>query len=160
MESKQQTGYVLNENDIDDILNELEQQEINNNKKSIPVNIDNNADWNEILKQIGTGNINYIKNLITSNDIDINSQNPINGKTLLIYCVIIGNYDLCRAICNFGADVRIKDNDSKDAVDYATKYGQYKITELLYYRQLSGSLGIDLQNIATQIHHKNKQAQE
>ena len=38
------------------------------------------------------------------------------------------------------------------------KYGRYNITEMIFYRQLSGSLGNDLMSIATQIHLKNKEA--
>ena len=77
----------------------------------------------------------------------------------MIYSVIIGNIDLVNVVCNFGADAHIKDNDDMDALDYARKFGQYKITELLYYRQLSGSLGSDMKHIAQQIHSMDKQAQ-
>ena len=119
---------------------------------------DGDLTWTEITKEIGKGNTTFVKTIITSNDIDINAQNPENGKTLLIYAVIIGNIDLVNIICNFGADVHVKDNDDMDALDYAEKYGQYKITELLYYRQLSGSLGSDMKNIAQRIHALNKQA--
>ena len=35
-----------------------------------------------------------------------------------------------------------------DALDYAKKYGQYKITDSLYYQQLSGSSGSDMKSIA------------
>eukprot|EP01083_Nonionella_stella_P176620 618486_1 len=103
-------------------------------------------------------NVSFIKNLISSKQIAVNSQNPLTGKTLLIYAVIIGNMDLVKTVCNFGGDVHIKDDDGLDALDYAIKYGRYKITELVYYRQLSGSLGNDLKEIAMKIHKLNKQA--
>eukprot|EP01084_Bolivina_argentea_P301523 520220_1 len=86
---------------IDDLLDEIhenEQKQINNN------NNNNDVNWNDILKHIRNGNINFIKNLIQSNDISINAHNPIDGKTLLIYAVIVGNINLCKTICNFGAD--------------------------------------------------------
>eukprot|EP01084_Bolivina_argentea_P040361 74597_1 len=137
---------------IDDILDEIDENEEKENKLSNYVN------WDEIINEIRNGNLNKIKNLITSNDISINTQNPINGKTLLIYGVIIGNIDLIKVICNYGADVHIKDIDGMDALDYAIKYGRYKITELVYYQQLSGSLGNNLKNIARKIHDKNKEA--
>eukprot|EP01084_Bolivina_argentea_P172655 299073_1 len=120
---------------------------------------DNDINWNDILQQIKNGNVTFIKNLITANDIDINAQNPLNGKTLLIYATIIGNMDLLKAICDFGADVHVKDNDGNNALFYAMRFGRYKITELLYYQQLSGTLGNDLKNIATTIHQKNKEAE-
>ena len=111
--------------------------------------LDNDLTWPQILEEIGKANVAFIKGIITSNDIDINAKNPENGKTLLHYAVIIGNIDLVNVICNFGADVHLKDNDSMNALDYATKYGQYKITELLYYRQLSGTLGSDMKDVAS-----------
>eukprot|EP01083_Nonionella_stella_P040726 110418_1 len=123
------------------------------------VDLQANVNWNEIVTELKKANANYIKTLITSNDIDINSQNPENGKTLLIYAVIIGSEELVRVICNFGADVHIKDQEEFDALDYAIKYGRYKITEIVYYQQLSGTLGKDLKEIATKIHQKNKEAE-
>ena len=120
--------------------------------------INDELTWPKITAEIGKGNTTFIKTIITSNDVDINAQNPENGKTLLIYAVIIGNIDLINIMCNFGADVHLKDEDDMDALDYAEKYGQYKITELLYYRQLSGSLGGDMKDIAQKIHALNKQA--
>ncbi len=61
-------------------------------------------------------------------------------------------------VCNFGGDVHIKDQEGLDALDYAIKYGRYKITELIFYLQLTGSLGNDLKNISMEIHAKNKDA--
>eukprot|EP01084_Bolivina_argentea_P255859 430503_1 len=146
-------------NEIDSILDEIEENENKIELKQDNNNDDNKVNWDEILDAIRRGNIGYIKNLIMSNEININSQNPLNGKTLLMYTVIVGNIELLKVICNFGAVVHIKDNDGDDALMYAIKYKRYKITELLYYQQLSGSLGNDLKNIATNIHHKNKEAE-
>ena len=77
--------------DIEDILNEIDAHEnkltINNNS-TIPTNVS----WEDILSQIKAGKINYIKNLITSKDIDINTQNAENGLTLLHYAVVIGKW--------------------------------------------------------------------
>eukprot|EP01083_Nonionella_stella_P171997 588934_1 len=116
------------------------------------------VNWDEILSAISTGNIQLIKTLITSNSIDINAQHPGTGKTLLIYSVIIGNYDLVAVLCNFGSNVYVKDNDGSDALHYAIKYGQYRITELLYYRQLSGAFGKDLKDIATKLYQKKRES--
>ena len=112
---------MKNKYDIDednDNMNELP------NAKHIyptPKDIDDELSWKQITKEIGNGNMTFIKGIITSNDIDINAQNPENGKTLLIYSVIIGNIDLVNIICNFGADVHIKDHDEMDAFDYTEK---------------------------------------
>eukprot|EP01083_Nonionella_stella_P288116 980593_1 len=116
------------------------------------------VNWDQILSAISTGNIQLIKTLITSNSIDINAQHPGTGKTLLIYSVIIGNYDLVAVLCNFGSNVYVKDNDGSDALHYAIKYGQYRITELLYYRQLSGALGKDLKGISTKLYQKKRES--
>eukprot|EP01084_Bolivina_argentea_P137300 241807_1 len=144
----------LTEETIDHLLDEIH----NNDQKS---NIDiDDVDWDAILLEFQGGGTSYIKNLITSNEIgDINIKNPKDGKTLLTYAVIIGNRDLVNTICNFGAAVNIKDNDDMDSLDHAIKYGRYKITELLYYQQLSGSLGKDLKQIATTIYHKDKESE-
>eukprot|EP01083_Nonionella_stella_P238541 835820_1 len=133
--------------EIDTILDELEENE----KKQFNQNQnENDIEWQDILDAIRSNNANFIKNLISSKQIAVNSQNPSTGKTVLIYAVIIGNMDLVRTVCNFGGDVHIKDHDGLDALDYAIKYGRYKITELVYYRQLSGSLGNDLKAISMQ----------
>eukprot|EP01084_Bolivina_argentea_P159114 277143_1 len=92
----------LTATEIDDILDEIEHKEQRQNGNQ-QENENNNVNWNEIVNQIRNINLNFIKNLITSNDVDINAQNPKNGKTLLIYGVIIGNIDLVKLTCNFGA---------------------------------------------------------
>ena len=147
--------------DIDDILDEIEknEQEIISTKTSSKQTVVN-IEWNEIINQMQQKNISYIKNLITSRDIDINAQNPENGLALLHYAVIVGSYDLVKAICNFGADVKIEDHQGDDALKYAIKYGRYKITELIFYRTLSGSLGRDLKSINAEIRARTEQAND
>eukprot|EP01083_Nonionella_stella_P238539 835815_1 len=132
---------------IDDILNEIEENE---KKQNLNPMDENDIEWQDILNAIRTKNVNFIKNLISSKQIAVNSQHPLTGKTILIYGVIIGHMNLVKTVCNFGGDVHIKDHDGLDALDYAIKYGRYKITELVYYRQLSGSLGNDLKAISMQ----------
>eukprot|EP01084_Bolivina_argentea_P312517 541054_1 len=140
----------LKAEDIDNILDEIEEKESKN---------ENETNWDEILNQLRKTNISFIKHAISSQEIQINSKNPADGKTLLIYAVISGHYDLVQAICNFGGDVTMKDNDNLDAFDYAITFGRYKITELIYYRSLSNSLGNDLKHIYAQIREKKKEAQ-
>eukprot|EP01083_Nonionella_stella_P012340 35025_1 len=140
--------------DIDNILDEIEQNE-EKSSRNAPTN---GANWKQILTQLQKGNITYVKSLITTKDIDVNEQDPANGMTVLIYATVIGNYELVKLVCNFGANVHTKDHSDCDALDYAQRYGRYAITELLFYRQLSGSLGKDLKDIATSIHDKNDEA--
>eukprot|EP01084_Bolivina_argentea_P191988 329670_1 len=122
--------FQLNENEIDSILDEIQNHEHQQEKQK-------ELKWKEIQSQIREKNTSYIKQLIISKEIDVNAQNPVDDKTLLIYAVIIGDLDLVTSICNFGADVHLQDSDKLDALDYALAYGRYKITELVYYQQLS-----------------------
>eukprot|EP01084_Bolivina_argentea_P184890 318875_1 len=140
---------------IDSFLDEIEQNE-KKDHSSQPTEDSNVFDWSNILN----GNIGKnIRAQIGSGEIDINSQNPDNGMTLLHYAVVLGSLPLVKTVCNFGADVHIKDHDGHDALKYAIQYGRYKITELIYYRQLQGSVGTDLKDIAMRIHQKNKEAE-
>eukprot|EP01084_Bolivina_argentea_P312516 541051_1 len=149
----------LKAEDIDNILDEIEENESKNEIEEKESKNENETNWDEILNQLRKTNISFIKHAISSQEIQINSKNPADGKTLLIYAVISGHYDLVQAICNFGGDVTMKDNDNLDAFDYAITFGRYKITELIYYRSLSDSLGNDLKDIQRQIREKNKEAQ-
>ena len=98
---------------MDVLCDQLKRNESSGNAND---EIEDEVKWTKITKEIGKGNIGFIKGLISSNDIDINAKNPENGKTLLIYSVIMGNIDLVNVVCNFGADVHIKDNDGMDAL--------------------------------------------
>ena len=88
----------LNDNEFDALLDEIE----NDQNKATKLVIDNeeaNVDWNQILNALRAKNTNFLKNLISSREVGVNAQNPNNGKTLLIYAVIIGNMDLVKGIC-------------------------------------------------------------
>eukprot|EP01083_Nonionella_stella_P086164 239176_1 len=120
----------MDPNEIDSILDELEENERKRSDMNSNQNTnqnDSDITWQDILNGIRSKNVNFIKNLISSKQIAVNSQNPLTGKTVLIYGVIIGNMDLVKTVCNFGGDVHIKDDDGLDALDYAIKYGRYKI---------------------------------
>eukprot|EP01083_Nonionella_stella_P000963 2774_1 len=142
---------------IDTILDEIEETEQKNataTNKSI-----HEDNWNEITTCIINGNLKYIKNLISTKNIAINAQNPANGFTLLFYAVIIGNLNLVKTLFDFGVDNRITDNEGHDALYYSIKYGRYKLSRLLLYRSLSGSLGNDLSEAAVHIGALQEQAE-
>eukprot|EP01083_Nonionella_stella_P204741 746147_1 len=88
--------------EIDTILNELEENERKQNVNEIDHSTDDDIEWQDILTAIRTKRANFIKNLISSKQINVNSQNPLTGRTVLIYAVIIGNMDLVKTVCNFG----------------------------------------------------------
>eukprot|EP00485_Elphidium_margaritaceum_P004960 CAMPEP_0202691088 /NCGR_PEP_ID=MMETSP1385-20130828/5900_1 /ASSEMBLY_ACC=CAM_ASM_000861 /TAXON_ID=933848 /ORGANISM="Elphidium margaritaceum" /LENGTH=1286 /DNA_ID=CAMNT_0049346437 /DNA_START=228 /DNA_END=4088 /DNA_ORIENTATION=- len=156
--------------ELDMLLDEIEQQEkettdAQEQEPAVPQVLRQpttaaaDVDWDMILKAIQEHKSTLIKNMITAKNIGINAQNPENGKTLLIYAVIVGDIDLVRTICNFGADVKVQDNEKMDALQYAMKYGRYKITEMIYYRTLSGSLGLDMMRISRTVHGRLKECE-
>merc|ERR1719361_602474 len=130
-----------------------------NDTMSYAKEVEVEVDWKEIIGQLKKNNVNFIKDQISSKKVRVNAQHPDNGRTLLIYAVINGNFDLVKAICNAGADVAIKDKQGRDALHYAMQFGRYKVTKLIFYRTLSGKTGEDLKNISTQIHTLNKEAE-
>eukprot|EP01084_Bolivina_argentea_P287027 492466_1 len=136
--------------DVDQLLDAIDQRE------QAPLQ---KINWNEVESQIKAGYAStYVKQLISSKEYNINEINPSNGMSLLIYCVIIGNLELVKIICDFGGNITIKDNSGKNALTYARIYGRYHITELLYYQELSQSLGKDLKYTTTQLYEKQKEA--
>lgn len=72
-----------------------------------------------------------IRRIILSKHIDINTQNPSDGTTLLMHAIIIGDLDLVEELLQNGADYRLKDDDGDDCIDYALLFQRYKICELL-----------------------------
>ncbi len=147
-----QSDEIISLNEMDEILDEIEDRKKEKEDES-------DVDWKPILKAFKTKNINYIKNVISSKMVSINEQNPLDGKTLLIYATVVGSLELVKVICNFGADVKVKDNEDLDALDYAIRYGRIQITKLLYYRTLSGSLGADLKHIVKEQTRQSEEAE-
>ena len=76
-------------------------------------------------------NVNMIKKIIKDKDIDINTQNPRDGTTLIIHSIIIGDFDLFQLLLKNGADWTIADYDGDDCIDYALLFQRYKICHLL-----------------------------
>eukprot|EP01083_Nonionella_stella_P095109 266932_1 len=160
---------ALSADDIDHILNEIEDTERKNvieeeeqtrdevqiqsksiekgYKKARPTSIN----WNQIYLQRDS-----ILRLVESHYIDINIQNPVDGMTLLMHSIIIGDFNLIKTICLLGADIFLKDHDGDDALDYSLVFQQYKVTQLLLL------LGYELKNqdtpISEAIANKNKEA--
>eukprot|EP01084_Bolivina_argentea_P197753 338824_1 len=151
---------------VDDILNEIEAKE--NEKEDIINDIldqieskqnktkEKHINWDDVVLYLRTNNISAIKHLISSDIIDINSINPIDGCTLLIYASIKGNFDLVKLLCTFGGDVNIQDKSGNTALNYAQKLGYYSISELLFFQQMGGSMGQVLKNKAEAIHDKKE----
>eukprot|EP01084_Bolivina_argentea_P185585 320024_1 len=146
-----ESDETISVNEIDEILDEIEARK--EEKDAI------NIEWNQILNELKMKNFNFVKNLMTSKKIDINEQNPFDGKTILIYAVIIGSLELVTVICNYGGDVRVVDNDGLTALEYAMRYGRLKITKLLFYRTLSDSLGTDLKHIVKEQQRQIEEAE-
>ena len=107
---KQDAMNQIGLNEIDDILDEIDSRQEKGNKHDV--------DWKHILEELRVKNINYIKHLISSKSVDVNEQNPIDDRSLLIYSTIIGSLELVTALCNFGADTKLRDKDGMDALQY------------------------------------------
>lgn len=76
-------------------------------------------------------NVNIIRKLITSKDVNINAQNPRDGTTLIMHAIIIGDFDLFYELLRNGANYLIVDNDGDDCIDYALLFQRYRICHLL-----------------------------
>ena len=57
---------------------------------------DDSVDWAAIVNALQAKKTSYVKGLLSSRSIGVNAQNPRNGKTLLIYAVVIGDMDLVK----------------------------------------------------------------
>ena len=71
--------------------------------------------------------------------------------------MIICNYDLVKALCNFGADIKIKTVITMKQLNFAIKYSECDVTEMIFDRQLSGLLGNDFADIASDLHDKRNE---
>lgn len=66
----------------------------------------------DLAKAVDDGDISAIKKQIISNKVNVNSQEPLYGKTLLMLSVLNGQYNSCRALLECGADPNIHDTYS------------------------------------------------
>eukprot|EP01084_Bolivina_argentea_P280918 480512_1 len=131
---------------IDQLLDEIEQNEEKLQR----------IDWDHVRSKIMNGQITYIKSLVSSNTVNIDEQDA-NGKTLLHFCAISGNFDMVSFLSTFGADIFIKDKLGHTALTYAKKFGYYRIAELLYFASLSSSVGGELKEKAELMFDKKQQ---
>ena len=86
----------INKIDTVFLLDEIAENEKKYELNRVKSTDDDNVDWNEIMDALRAKNTNFIKNKLSSKQIGVNAQNPDNGKTLLIYAVVIGDYDLVK----------------------------------------------------------------
>eukprot|EP01084_Bolivina_argentea_P163771 284851_1 len=159
----EQTGYnEIRNAELFDHDDEIEGKDPPNYPEKQPpqeIAFRTDLDWKEIVNECVKGNIRFVKNMIRAKDIDINSQNASDGKTLLIYASIVGSLAMVTAVCDAGADLSITDHKGRDALNYAIAFGRPPISELLCYREVSGSAGKNLHEIATKIHSRSVEAQ-
>ena len=99
-------------------------------------------------------NVISSRKIIGNTAIDINTRNPRDGTTLLMHAIIIGDFELVKDIVKIGADIRVKDKDDDDAIDYVLIFQRYKITELL----LMMKHGLNEKSLAKLIERKEKEA--
>ncbi|KAL8844976.1 MAG: hypothetical protein Q9176_000648 [Flavoplaca citrina] len=98
----------------------------------------------------GTDNLPIVK-AILRNGAEVNERRPTDGRTSLHLAVrdfVRGSYDNAKvldALCRYGADATIRDNDSKSAFDYA-RGNEAATAVLMQYRISMDGLPIQRQN--------------
>lgn len=76
--------------------------------------------YRSLISAIGTNNLQVIEKMLKNPKYSeqINTKNE-DGKTPLIFAILIGNSEVVKALMNNGADASIKDKFGKTAYDYA-----------------------------------------
>ena len=62
---------------------------------------------------------------------------------------------MCEILLEFGADINIKDNDKKTALDYAKIMGFYTIIELLIFTDLGATKSEEIKKICFLMNNQN-----
>ncbi|MEI0581171.1 ankyrin repeat domain-containing protein [Brachyspira pilosicoli] len=119
---------------INAIIENMNNNNLSDNKNSDSQNVLSDsqlAAFNmELMNYVNTEDLHEILECIYEKNVNINFQDE-NGKTPLIMAVIKGNKDIVRALVNIGADLNIKDNDNKTALDYAESNNFEEIKKIL-----------------------------
>lgn len=119
---------------INAVIENMNNNNLSDNKNSDSQNVLSDsqlAAFNmELMNYVNTEDLHEILECIYEKNVNINFQDE-NGKTPLIMAVIKGNKDIVRALVNIGADLNIKDNDNKTALDYAESNNFEEIKKIL-----------------------------
>ena len=112
------------------------------------------ADMIADIKAKGQNDPDAIKLMVKNKEIGINDKIWV-GRTLLVVSAWYGAYDLVNFCINQGADLSIKDNVGRTALDWSRVDGYYNIEQLLLFAELNVSVGADIKHTAEAIHKQN-----
>eukprot|EP01084_Bolivina_argentea_P037642 69618_1 len=155
---KQKRPINLDEKVFENILNEIDQDEKQQqNKPKHSKNINQQTFiWEKINHCLRTHNINYLKDLITQNDINLDQKDSRHkNMTLLMKTCIFGNYDIAELLIHSQANAYLLSEEKCSAYDYAEKCANYHIAQLLKCEDLATSLGSQVQNKIDTLHRQN-----
>eukprot|EP01083_Nonionella_stella_P162116 531876_1 len=100
----------------------------------------NISQWNTITDKIREGNIDYIAELVSTSDIDVNNDiDPQWEETLLSKCAMAGQRNIAKLLLNYGAKLNPHPSlKGSDALKHARKNSQYHVEQLLLLEQMGG----------------------
>ena len=89
-------------------------------------------------------NVKEIAKILVDNGADVNYRNENTGRTLLMQAIRYGEIDCVEALVLNGADIRLKDEQGRNAYNYADLLVDYlkrnKIKEILYKAEVSSNV--------------------
>eukprot|EP01084_Bolivina_argentea_P175633 304113_1 len=141
-----QLSYMPSEEELDDILDEID------HLNEVP---EYKFDWEDIKQRVQTNDVEFIKNLIVSQQFDVNRQDNDHQKTILMYCAEYGSLLIAELLCHYGANIDLKCRFDIDALGYARRNGNYHISELLIFYKLGGSVGTQIKSIINHMQRQN-----
>jgi hypothetical protein len=120
--------YLASERGKLDIVKELLKH------KDIDVNLQDRNNHTPLYYASYEGYTNIARELLKHRDIDVNLQNIYN-QTPLYIASVCGNLDIVRMLLDAGADINIKNNEDKTALDIAIERRQRHVAELIKNEQ-------------------------
>ena len=69
--------------------------------------------WVVLDQKLEQGDLEYIKNLVRTNQLSMDEKSQTNGRTLLMLATYHGSYDLVSMCINLGADIDQEDTYKK-----------------------------------------------
>ena len=89
------------------------------------------------VKELLRDNINKNNNDLSYLNSLINYQSSTyNGWTLLMFSSQMGDYNTCKILLNYNADINIKDNKGRTAIDHAIDEGHWHVRQLLQFAKV------------------------
>eukprot|EP01084_Bolivina_argentea_P203409 347434_1 len=88
-----------------------------------------------------------VKFMIKNKTVTLNDTDR-RGMTVLILAAFYGCYKMVQYCINAGADINVKDNEGKTALDWAKSGGYYNVVRLLLFAELNVGVGNDITELS------------